>query len=84
MLISNLIVCLPRGLQARNSCKLFKIASSFNSKITIIKDGVSCRLDVMEIMDLDIEEGQEITLIVNGTDQQCATEVLKKYLQGIE
>ncbi|WP_046173572.1 HPr family phosphocarrier protein [Domibacillus indicus] len=84
MLISDLIVRLPQGLQARNSCRLVKNASSFNSEVTIVKNGISGSLDVMEIMDLNVQEGDEITLLVDGSDEQSAAEVLKKYLLDIE
>jgi catabolite repression HPr-like protein len=84
MLISDITVCLPRGLQAKNSCRLVATASSFNSEVTIVKNGISCSLDIMEIMSLNVQEGQEITLIVDGTDEQFAAEVLKKYLLDME
>jgi len=85
MLKSKVIIHLPRGLQARNSVKLVKIVSSFYSDIMIIKDGITCPIDItniMEIMDLNVKEGQEITLIANGIDEIVSIKVLKKYLLG--
>lgn len=82
MLISKLIVHLPQGLQARNSVKFFVIASSFNSEITMINRGVSSGLDIMKIMDLNVKEGQEITLIANGMDEKDATNTLKEFFLG--
>ncbi|MGE8206979.1 HPr family phosphocarrier protein [Heyndrickxia sp. NPDC080065] len=80
MLIRNVVVQQSRGLQAENSVKLVEIGSSFNSEITIIKNGISAELDIIEIFNLNVEEGQEITLIVIGLHERYAIEVLADYL----
>lgn len=82
MLMSKVMVHLPRGLQARNSVLLVELASSFNSDIAIVKEDVSCSIDILNIiklMDLNVKEGQEITLIANGPDEMVAFDVLKDF-----
>lgn len=85
MLKSRVNIQLPRGLQARNTARFVEIASFFYSDITIIKEGIPCQIDatnIMGIMDLNVEEGQEITLIANGIDEINSIKVLKKFLMG--
>ncbi|MCM3216663.1 hypothetical protein M3612_19425 [Niallia taxi] len=59
MLISRIIINLPRGLQAaKNTVEFLDIASSYNSEVKIICKNVICEMDIMEIMDLNIEKGK--------------------------
>ena len=83
MLISQVVVNLPRGLQsAKNTADFVVIASSFSSKINITYKEVTIGIDIMEIMDLNVGIGQEITLIVNGADEQSAVCLLRSFLLG--
>ncbi|MGG4467921.1 HPr family phosphocarrier protein [Paenibacillus alvei] len=83
MLISRVIVSLPRGLQsAKNTVDFVTIASSFASEITITYKDVTSRMEIMEIMDLNVKKGQEITIIAKGTDEQKALYFLKGFLLG--
>jgi len=38
----------------------------------------------MRIMDLNVKEGQVITLIANGVDEKDATNALKEFLLGYQ
>ncbi|MCM3537889.1 MULTISPECIES: HPr family phosphocarrier protein [Priestia] len=84
MLMKNIIVQLPRGLQARHTALFVRKVASFKSKVIFSKDGKSASgKDIMRIMDLVVSEGDEITLLVDGCDEQVAMETLKKYLSNL-
>lgn len=84
MLMKNLIVQLPRGLQARHTALFVRKVSSFKSEVILSKSGkVANGKDIMKIMDLVIKEGDEIILVVHGFDEQVAMKTLKKYLSNL-
>ncbi|RAS81431.1 HPr family phosphocarrier protein [Priestia endophytica] len=81
MLMKKLTVQLPRGLQARHTAIFVRKASSFQSEIMLSKNGKTANgKDLMEIMDLVIKEGDEVTLMVKGGDEWEANRILKEFL----
>ncbi|MPQ26604.1 HPr family phosphocarrier protein [Bacillus paralicheniformis] len=81
MLVTKSTVRLPRGLQARHTTLFVRKAISFKSEIILSKNGQTANgKDLMEILQLGVQEGDEITLMVNGTDEQTAKETLEKFL----
>ncbi|MED4072859.1 HPr family phosphocarrier protein [Priestia endophytica] len=81
MLMKKLTVQLPRGLQARHTAIFVRKASSFKSEIMLSKNGKTANgKDLMEIMDLVIKEGDEVTLMVNGGDEWEANGILEAFL----
>ncbi|MBG9814140.1 aldolase [Bacillus endophyticus] len=81
MLMKKLTVQLPRGLQARHTAIFVRKASSFKSEIMLSKNGKTANgKDLMEIMDLVIKEGDEVTLMVNGGDEWEAKRILEEFL----
>ncbi|MGG1220025.1 HPr family phosphocarrier protein [Priestia endophytica] len=81
MLMKKLTVQLPRGLQARHTAIFVLKASSFKSEIMLSKNGKTANgKDLMEIMDLVIKEGDEVTLMVNGGDEWEANRILEEFL----
>jgi catabolite repression HPr-like protein len=84
MLMKNLIVQLPRGLQARHTALFVRKVVAFKSEVILSKDGKTASgKDIMKIMDLVVREGDEITLLVDGCDEQVAMETLEKYLSNL-
>ncbi|KYG26121.1 HPr family phosphocarrier protein [Priestia endophytica] len=84
MLMKKLIVKLPRGLQARHTALFVRKVTAFESKIILSKDGKTAGgKDIMRIMDLVVKEGDEITLLVDGCDEQVAMEALEVYLLNV-
>ncbi|WP_028400707.1 HPr family phosphocarrier protein [Ectobacillus panaciterrae] len=78
-----LIVHLQHGLQARIATEFVQKASSFNSEITIIKNGRSVvAKSIMGVMAMAIRKGEEITLIANGIDEQGAIGALEGFLSN--
>ncbi|MFP3126065.1 HPr family phosphocarrier protein [Ectobacillus funiculus] len=85
MIEKKIVICLQHGLQARLATKFVQKASSFNSEVNIIKNGKSVAgKSIMGVMALAIREGEEITLIANGRDEQQAVVVLEEFLLNKE
>lgn len=83
MVERNIIIRLQHGLQARLATKFVEKASSFNSEIAIIKNGRSVTgKSIMGVMTLAIREGEVITLMINGSDEQEAAATLEDLLSG--
>lgn len=80
MLRSEVIVNLPRGLQARNTCYFVSIASRYDCKIYIIYKGVTSGVDLMDIMNLNVLEKDEVILVANGKDEKEAISTLEEFL----
>jgi len=65
------------GLHARAASKLVKLASEFDSELTIEKDEqrVSCK-SIMGVMMLAAGCGSKVTLVADGQDAQQAMNAL--------
>ncbi len=81
MLITKERVRLTRGLQARNTTIFVAKARSFRSDVFLIKNGkASNGKEIMKVMDLNVNKGDDIILLVNGADEQDAIHTLKDFL----
>lgn len=81
MIEKKIIIGLQHGLQARNATGFVQKASSFSSEINLIKNGRPVAgKSIMGVMALAIREGEEITLIVDGIDEQPAIIALENLL----
>ena len=81
MLVTKERVKLPHGLQARNTTIFVAKARSFKSDVFLTKSGKSSNgKEIMKVMDLNVNKGDEITLLVNGVDEQEAIHTLKDFL----
>ncbi|PAF38007.1 HPr family phosphocarrier protein [Terribacillus saccharophilus] len=83
MLVTKLTVKIHRGLQARNTALFVDKASSFTSDVILTKSGISSDgKKIMRVMDLNIKDGDEIMLMVNGCDEHVTFKVLKSFLMN--
>jgi len=65
------------GLHARPAAHLVKVASQFDSEITIIKDGLEINgKSIMGVMMLAAEPGSELEFVVNGSDEKEAFQAI--------
>ncbi|WP_193224606.1 HPr family phosphocarrier protein [Bacillus sp. B1-b2] len=81
MLIVKLTVKLPQGLQARNTIKFVQKACSFSSTVFLTKNGrLADGKEALEVLNLNINSSEEISLIVNGRDEEVASDYLKALL----
>ncbi|SDY21796.1 catabolite repression HPr-like protein/phosphocarrier protein [Evansella caseinilytica] len=81
MLVKKLTVQLPRGLQAKHTTLFIRQAFTFQSEIVLGKHGkTTSGTDLMGIMDLAVEEGDEVILMTDGIDEQVANQMLENFL----
>ena len=71
------------GIHARPAGELVKAAKEFNSKITITKDGKSgdCK-KIFGIMALAVKCGSEVTITVEGDDEEAAAAKILDFMQA--
>lgn len=83
MLEKKVKVLLEHGLHARPATDFVKLAASFQSDVFLLKNGKEMNAkSIMGVMALGVSKGDEVTLRVNGSDEQRALEKLEKYLAG--
>ena len=72
----------PDGMHARPAGALVKTAGEFSSSIQIGKDGkfVDAKR-IFGIMSLGVKTGNEITLKVEGEDEETAAAALEKFFK---
>ncbi len=65
------------GMHARASAKLVSLASSFDSQITLARDGRSVNAkSIMGIMMLAAGMGTVVTICADGPDEEAASKAL--------
>ncbi len=70
-------ICNTRGLHARASAKFVKLASSFDSEIQVIRDGVAVDArSIMGLLMLGAGNGSSIDISAEGSDAQAALDAL--------
>lgn len=70
------------GLHARPAALFVQKAKSFDSSVTLEKDGEAVDgKSIIGILSLGINQGVSIKLIVEGDDSQKAFEELRKFLE---
>ena len=76
-----IIVNSPHGLHARPAALLVQIASKFDSKVMLEKDGEAVDgKSIIAILSLGVNTGSTLKLIVEGVDAQEAFNELKEFL----
>lgn len=81
MLKETIVVGLKNGLEARPAALFVQIASKYESHISILlTDKQVNAKSIMGMMSLGAIKGQEITLLVDGEDEEEAMEALVEFL----
>lgn len=76
-----IIVNSPHGLHARPAALLVQIASKFDSKVMLEKDGEAVDgKSIIAILSLGVNKGMPLKIIVEGLDAQEAFNELKEFL----
>jgi phosphocarrier protein HPr len=71
------------GLHARPAAKIVRLASSFNSEIELLKDGVAVNgKSIMGVMMLAAECGSSIVVRADGPDAEQAVEAISQLVAG--
>lgn len=83
MIQEDIIILNKHGLHARPAAQFVKIAGKFMSDIKVVKDGLEVNgKSIMGIMMLAAEPGSEISLIIDGEDEQDAMNALKELIEN--
>ena len=71
------------GIHARPAGMLAKEAKNFKSKITLVGNGREAdALRLMAVMSLGLKQGAEMTVRVEGEDEEQAVEAMKAFLEA--
>ena len=71
------------GIHARPAGELVKLAKEYASSVSIIKDGKKADAKkVFGLMGLGVKNGMEITVQVEGDDEEAACEGIKTFLEN--
>ncbi|MBN2425483.1 MAG: HPr family phosphocarrier protein [Calditrichaceae bacterium] len=83
MIEQNLKIINEHGLHARPAAQLVNVAGKFTSDIKILKDGLEVNgKSIMGVMMLAAEKGSEITLIIEGDDEQEAFNAINELINN--
>lgn len=76
------IITDSNGIHARPAGLLVKEAGKFESKITIAKEGKTVDAKrIMALMSLGVKMGHEVTLTIEGNDEEEAFAALERFLK---
>lgn len=72
----------PEGIHARPAGELVKAAKQFASTIKLIKDGKTgdCK-KIFTVMGLAVKCGQEVTVTIEGEDEEAAFAAISQFLK---
>ncbi len=73
----------PEGIHARPAGEFVKAASKYSSAVNLTKAGktVSAK-KIFGVMGLAVKQGQEITVTVEGSDEDTAAKELEEFLKN--
>lgn len=70
------------GIHARPAGELVKLAKTFSSSVSVIKDGKKADAKkVFGLMGLGVKQGMEITVQIEGEDEEAAAAALETFLK---
>lgn len=82
MIEETLTVTNKKGIHTRPAAVLVKTAAKFSSDFTIIKDGMEINgKSIIGVMSLAAEEGAELTVRVEGSDEKEAFQAITKVFE---
>lgn len=81
MVSKSMTINIPKGLEARPVALLVQVASQYESSIYVeIQEKKVNTKSIMGMMSLGLAEGEKITIIANGPDENDAVEAIDKYI----
>ena len=80
---STVEIKLQNGLEARPVAMLVQVASKYESIIYLESMGKKVNAkSIMGMMSLALDNGDQVTVTAEGTDEGEAVDAIEKYLQG--
>ena len=81
MISKSMTVNIPKGLDARPVALLVQVASQYESSIYVeIQEKKVNAKSIMGMMSLGLAQGEQITVIANGPDEQDAVDAIDTYI----
>ncbi len=85
MIQKDIKIKLSGGLEARPIAVLVQVASQYESTVYLqIENKKVNAKSIMGMMSLGLNTGEDVTVLVDGADEQEALENIEKYLSGEE
>ncbi|MDE5748438.1 MAG: HPr family phosphocarrier protein [Acetatifactor sp.] len=82
---STVEIKLQNGLEARPVAMLVQVASKYESRIYLESTGKKVNAkSIMGMMSLGLDNGDQVTVTAEGTDEDEAVDAIEKYLCGAE
>jgi catabolite repression HPr-like protein len=83
MIKKQILIEIPTGLEARPVALLVQVASQYESTIYVECEEKKVNAkSIMGMMSLGLASGEEVTVIVEGSDEEEAMENIEKYLSS--
>ena len=83
MLSKSIMIQLPEGLEARPIALLVQVASQYESSVYVeCEDKKINAKSIMGMMSLVLPVGYEVTVTVDGSDEEEAMKSIERYLCG--
>jgi len=84
MLRCKVVISGPVGLHARPAAEFVREAEKYRSRVRLAKDGVWVNgKSILSILTLAAESGSDVTLEVNGPDEEEALAALRTKLEQV-
>lgn len=81
MIKKQIMIKIPNGLEARPVALLVQVASQYESEIYVECEEKKVNAkSIMGMMSLGLASGEEVTVIVDGPDEEEAIKSIEKYL----
>lgn len=81
MVSKNMTINIPKGLEARPVALLVQVASQYESSIYVeIQEKKVNAKSIMGMMSLGLAEGEQVTIIANGPDEEEAVNAIDNYI----
>ena len=81
MISKSMTINIQKGLEARPVALLVQVASQYESSIYVeIQEKKVNAKSIMGMMTLGLAEGEQITIIANGPDEEEAVNAIDKYI----
>ena len=81
MISKSMTINIKKGLEARPVALLVQVASQYESSIYVeIQEKKVNAKSIMGMMSLGLAEGEQITILANGPDEEEAVNAIDKYI----
>lgn len=81
MISKSITISIPTGLEARPVALLVQVASQYESRIYVeIEEKKVNAKSIMGMMSLGIAEGENLTIVADGADEEKAVAEITQYL----